>query len=338
MSRIPTPAAWKLLLTGTAHPDSIVRCDAARLLGDLGDRRAVPALTRMLECDRHLSKITAVYALGAIGDRKAAPVLRRLAADPGVFRFPGMHYHDMIRLAAALELARWNDPSGVVAANDVLRLKGLPAMLELGPAILAAPRTAALKRLRDYLTLPFVLSFHEGRPSASNHFFVDRNLAFFREPAARKQLVADLAHFSRYVRPEAAAALLAQDASPASLRLVAKQAKREKTPFGRLRFAAILHGRGIGDATPAVTTGLRSKDAFVRATAIDTAAACKLTALAPAVSDRLADPDFYVRICAAAALETLARRSAAGELVPLLADPHPRVAIQAAKSIIACKG
>lgn len=337
MNRIPTAAAWKLLLTGTTHVDAIVRCDAARLLGLLGDRRAVPALSRMLETDAHLSKITAVYALGDIGERKAAPVLRRIAADPGVFRFPGMHYHDMIRLAAALSLARWNDPSGVLAVNDVLRLRGLPAMLELGPAILSARRTPAMKRLRDYLTLPFVLSYHVGKSSASNHFFVDQCLAFFRDPAGRKQLVADLTHFSRYVRPEAAASLLVQDPSPANLRLVSRQAKQENTPFGIVRFARILHEHGAGEATPALAKGLRSKDAFVRATALDAAAALKLTTLAPVVRDLLADSNFYVRICAAEAMESLAGRSAIGELLPLLGDPHPRVVIQAAKSLLACR-
>lgn len=331
-------AAWKLLLAGTSHADSIVRCDAARLLGDLRDPRAVPALSRLLQADRHLTKITAVYALGAIGERKAAPVLLAIAKDPGVFRFPGMHYHDMIRLAAATELAHWDDAAGVVAVNDLLRLKGMPAMLELAPAILGPPPTAALAKLRAYLSLPFVLGFHQGRPSASNHFFVVRNLAFFRAPEARTQLIADLDHYSRYVRPEAAASLLAQDPSPTSVRLVAGRAKKERTAFGRLRFAQLLHQHAAGDARAAVAKGLKDRDAFVRATALDTAAALQLEDFAPTAVSLLADADFYVRICAVAAIEAVAKDQAATLLSPLLADPHPRVAIQAAKSLIAAAG
>jgi len=305
MKSIPILTVWKLLLDGTSNPDSIVRCESARLLGELGDRRAVPALTRMLESDAHTSKITAVYALGAIGDRKAAPILRRIADDPGVFRFPGMHYHDMIRLAAALELARWNDPSGVKVVSDLLRLSRLTAVFELSQAILSSPPTKAMKQLRDYVSLPFLLSHHHGRLTASNHYFLARALAYFKEPAARQQLVSYLSHFSRYVRPEAAASLLTQNTSKVNLRLVEEQAKQERTPFGRIRFARILHEHGKGDATAVLARGLKSKDSFVRATAIDAAAACRISVLAPAVIACLADADFYVRICAIEAMENL---------------------------------
>ncbi|MEK7415697.1 MAG: HEAT repeat domain-containing protein [Planctomycetota bacterium] len=336
MSRVTTASAWKVLLSGLTNSDSFVRCESSRLLGLLGDRRAVKPLTKLLTSERHTTKVTAVYALGQIGDRRAAPILRQIATDPGVFRFPGMHNHDMIRLAAALELAKWKDSSGLVAVNDLMRLRGMEAMLQLGPAILAAPRNAATKPLKAYVSLKFLLPYHHGRLTASNHFFLAQCLAYFSEPAARKQLVEYLTHFSRYVRPEAAASLLMQDASDKNLRLVARHAKKERTPFGRIRFSAILQQHGIGDATAAIASGLRNKDAFVRATAIDAAAKLKLTSLAPTVTKLLADTDFYVRICAAEALESLAPRSAAKALAPLLADSHPRVAVQAAKSFLVC--
>jgi HEAT repeat protein len=326
-------AAWKLLLAGLVHADPLVRCDAARLLGELGDRRAVPALARLLTRDRHLTKITAVYALGELGDRRAAPVLRRIAADPGVFRFPGMHYHDMIRLAAALALARRDDARGVAAVGDLLRLQRLPAMIELGPAILAAPRTAAMRRLRAYVSLPFVQLFHGPLPRASSHFFAVRCLAHLRVPEARRQLVVDLAHYSRYVRAAAAAALLAH--GPEGLTAVARQAKRERTAFGRLRFAALLHAHGRGDATAAVARGLRNRDAFIRATALDAAAELRLRAIAGAALALLADPDWHVRSRAAAALPVLAPREADAALAPLLADAEPRVAIAAAAALLA---
>lgn len=325
--------AWKLLLAGLAHADPLVRCDAARLLGELGDRRAVPALARLLTTDAHLTKITAVYALGDIGDRRAVPVLRRIAADPGVFRFPGMHYHDMIRLAAAVQLARWDDGSGVGAVNDLLRLQRLPAMLELGPAILAAPRTTAMRRLRAYVDLPFVHHFHGGRASASNRFFAVRCLALLREPAARSLLAEDLMHFSRYVRPAAAAALLAH--GPAALPAVARQAKRERTAFGRLRFATLLHAHGHGDATTTVARGLRDRDAFIRATALDAATELRLRPLAEPALALLADPDWHVRSRAAAALPVLAPRQAGIALSPLLGDAEPRVVIAAATGLLA---
>ena len=335
MKSIPALTDWNSLIEGTSHADSIVRCDSARLLGELGDAQAVPALTSLLEHDAHTSKITAVYALGAIGDRKAALVLRRIADDPGVFRFPAMHYHDMIRLAAAMELARWNDPSGITIVRDLLRMSRLPALFELSQAILSSPQTKAMKRLRDYVSLPYLLSYHHDR-SASSHYFLARALAYFQEPVARKQLVSYLSHFSRYVRPEAASSLLAQDASKVNLNLVGSQAKQERTPFAQIRFARILHEHGEGDATAVLTKGLKSKDSFVRATAIDATAACRISRLTPVVIALLTDADFYVRICAAEAMENLAPEQADSLLTPLLKDSHPRVVIQAAKSRLVC--
>jgi HEAT repeat protein len=93
-----------------------------------------------------------------------------------------------------------------------------------------------------------------------------------------------------------------------------------------------VHENGAGDATAETERGLRDRDAFVRATALDAVAALKLVSLAPAVSGLLGDEDFYVRMCAATAVEQLLPKRAGDLLLPLLSDPHPRVAIQAAKS------
>lgn len=323
------------LLAGLRHTDSFVRCESARLLGALRVRWAVPALTRLLQTDAYTTKVTAVYALGDIGDRRAAPILRKICDDPGVFRFPGMHDHDMIRLAAAYELARWNDSTGVQAVRDLLYLPNLEAMLQLGPSILAAKPTPALHPLKSYITLAQIQA-HHGRLSASAHFLVSQCLAHIHEPAATKSLIAMLTHFSRYVRPEAACALMTNDPSPAHIRRIARQARVERSPFARIRFAAMLHRLGHSDGSAVVAKELRSRDPFLRATAVDAAAQAKLTTLAPVVIKLLDDTDFYVRICAAEAVETLARSQAAALLTPLLADPHPRVAIQAAKSLLVC--
>ena len=75
-------ASWKMLLDATRDSHPIVRSEAARLLGGIGDPRAVPSLARMLERDRTYSKITAIYALGEIRDRKALPVLRPATGLP----------------------------------------------------------------------------------------------------------------------------------------------------------------------------------------------------------------------------------------------------------------
>ena len=64
------------------------RRDAARELGTLGDRRAVPALIRVVETEEFdvVGEI-AIEALGKLGDRRAAPVLQAVIDDPSRDRY-----------------------------------------------------------------------------------------------------------------------------------------------------------------------------------------------------------------------------------------------------------
>lgn len=58
-------------------PDPDVRAAAARALGDLGVRSAVPILISMLEDDRGFVRDAAAHALGQLGDQTAVPALIR---------------------------------------------------------------------------------------------------------------------------------------------------------------------------------------------------------------------------------------------------------------------
>ena len=64
------------------------RRDAARELGTLGDKRAVPALIRVVETEEFdvVGEI-AIEALGKLGDRRAAPVLQAVIDDPSRDRY-----------------------------------------------------------------------------------------------------------------------------------------------------------------------------------------------------------------------------------------------------------
>jgi len=55
-----------------------LRRNAARALGKLGDRRAVPGLTRCLECDDFYVRESAAQALGLLGDPSCIPQLMAL--------------------------------------------------------------------------------------------------------------------------------------------------------------------------------------------------------------------------------------------------------------------
>jgi hypothetical protein len=64
------------------------RRDAARQLGKLGDKRAVPALIRVVEMEQFdvVGEI-AIDALGQLGDSRAAPALRAVIDDPSRDRY-----------------------------------------------------------------------------------------------------------------------------------------------------------------------------------------------------------------------------------------------------------
>ncbi|MGB5974284.1 MAG: HEAT repeat domain-containing protein, partial [Nodosilinea sp.] len=55
-----------------------LRRNAARALGKLGDRAAVPALIQCLGCDDYYVRESAAQALESLGDRRAVPALRAL--------------------------------------------------------------------------------------------------------------------------------------------------------------------------------------------------------------------------------------------------------------------
>jgi hypothetical protein len=60
-----------------------LRYNAARMLGRLHDRRALPALVRALADEHPNVRLRAAWALGELGDRAAVPELRRLLERTG---------------------------------------------------------------------------------------------------------------------------------------------------------------------------------------------------------------------------------------------------------------
>jgi len=74
MGMVKLPFAIEPLLSLLSHdPDTAVRQDAARALGEIGDRRAVPGLLTAL--DQTKIRTPVIEALGNIGDPQAIPAL-----------------------------------------------------------------------------------------------------------------------------------------------------------------------------------------------------------------------------------------------------------------------
>src|SRR5262252_3688639 len=61
------------------------RRDAARELGELGDKRAVPPLLEIVQSERFDAILEiAMQSLGKLGDRRAVPPLQHVAEDPSI--------------------------------------------------------------------------------------------------------------------------------------------------------------------------------------------------------------------------------------------------------------
>lgn len=105
LSRSRDPRALAPLLAVLADANRDVRWAAIEALGDLGDRRAVPALVEYLKRPEayRWGKRLAASALGAIGDPAALEPLLGLLADEDPF----------VRRAAAMALLRLGDPGAL---------------------------------------------------------------------------------------------------------------------------------------------------------------------------------------------------------------------------------
>jgi len=81
------PPAFEPVLAKLKHEDTAVRALAARILGELGDRRAVEPLIRALGDGEWHVRSQAAWALGELGDGRATgPLTGLLYDDNGVVR------------------------------------------------------------------------------------------------------------------------------------------------------------------------------------------------------------------------------------------------------------
>ncbi|MCE9612858.1 MAG: HEAT repeat domain-containing protein [Lentisphaerae bacterium] len=321
-------ACRRLLRASLRQPEPFVRAEGARLLGELRDRGAVPALSAMLRRDRWYSKIAAIYALGDIGDPRSLPVLASIASDPRVFDFPGMYNHSMIRVAAAIAMLKLGDARGLRRIADLLRQPHLPALVELAAPILALPDTPQTRPLRSTITLD-LLRQASGEFQSARHVRVLKALPLVAAPPARAMALTYLNHFSQCVRAAAAEALLAIDPPRARDELM-RLWRRERAPFVQIALARLLR-------RPAwlkrIARHLVHADYFVRATAAEALASTGDAKWASAMIPLLADGHFYVRLCTVAALESMRVRLTAAQRERLRRDHHPRVRLQAAKYV-----
>ena len=261
---------------------------AARGLGALGDASAVPVLVELLDRDRRDPRVVlaAVRALAALGDPSAAPALR-----------------DLLR-------SRDLDPGLLIALLDALGAVGAPETAEIAIELLAhgapAVRGAALTALAGLDPDTFLLLLSGLPPDSQWQVRADlaRALALADPDAAAFRLSLLLEDEDRRVVPAVLQALAAVRAPGLDAVLVAhlsdgnaavrEAAARLLGDVGGRRAVEFLAGAyrdEVNAASPAV-----------RAAAVEALARIGGGPALEALRDALDDPDWAVRVGAAARL------------------------------------
>ncbi len=329
-----TSEYFRFIETQLVHPEQLVRSEAARLLGEIQDRRAVPGLVKMLRSDRRHSKINAIYALSQIGDKRAIPVLLEMAEDPGVFDFSGFYNHDMIRIAAALALALFEDARGVDKVSDLFRLEVGDAFVQLAPWISSLPFNEYTQLFKNRISLDFLL-LQCPKGEASSAARIVESLGYYPAGKSAERIRKYLDHPSRYIRATAAEALWRCEPSKGTLRILKNRFQKEQAVFTKMKLALLLAPAGAGKIyRECLLAGLSDDDYFIRATACDDLRLLRDPQAVPAIGKCLVDKSFYVRLCAIEALEELSSRDVRSDIERLLIDHNIRVRMQAAKFLI----
>jgi HEAT repeat protein len=241
-----------------------VRSEAARALGQSGDKRALPALIAALAStsgsDDGLRR-AAAEALGNLGDKEAVPALIQ-----AVDRVRGADYGDPC--AAAEALGKLGDKEAVPALIEALERGGPNGE---GPAVVNI--IVALGKLRDPGAVPVLLErFHSFKGSTRTNVTevpeaAGQALAAIGGPEIVAAVVAKLSDSDPEMRQVATRTLgpLAQAGQPGAM---AALMECLKNPEWTVRYnAAEALGRAGAAAVPALIGTLKDKDPAVRATA-----------------------------------------------------------------------
>ena len=282
----PRAAAPLRVLAGVGGTVGVAM--AARGLGALGDASAVPVLVELLDRDRRDPRVVlaAVRALGAVGDASAAPALR-----------------DLLR-------SRDLDPGLLIALLDALGAVGAPETVEIAIELLAhaapAVRGAALTALAELDPDSFLLLLSGLPPDPRWRVRADlaRALAHADPDAAAFRLSLLLDDEDRRVVPAVLQALAAVRAPGLDALLVnhlsdANAAVREAA--ARL-LGDVGGARAVEFLAAAYRDEVNAASAAARAAAVEALARIGGGPALEALRDALDDPDWAVRVGAAARL------------------------------------
>ena len=288
LGRVGDPRAARPLRVLAGVGGTVGVAMAARGLGTLGDTTAVPLLVELLDRDRRDPRVvlSAVRALGAIGDAGAAPALL-----------------DLLR-------TRDLDPGLLAALLDALGAVGAPETVEIAIELLAhgapAVRGAALATLAglDPDTFLLLLSGLPPDPHWQVRADLARALALADPDAAAFRLSLLLDDEDRRVVPAVLQALAAVRAPGLDAVLVSHLS--DENAAVREAAARLLGDVGGSRAVEFLASAYRdevnSASPATRAAAVEALARIGGGPAFEALRDALDDPDWAIRVGAAARL------------------------------------
>ena len=327
-----------MLRHGLNMDDPILQADSARLLGELGWPEAIDPLLDYVITSPRYEKNAGLDALRRIGRADVCEQIVPLIDAPNVYDDYYWYCADAIRAAAALTVLAL-DPSQNTGYFE--RQYATPDNFKFiwfchyySPVILSLPETdERISRLRQWV-IERLLQRKTWQPDQL--VMMSKALGRLGGSAAHNQLKWFLRFPSRYVRGEAIFSLLRSAPTAEHIALAKRLQVQDPADYvilksaaalclaGELRYAAILR-----------TTLAEAQDAFVKATAMELLALLRQEEDIPLLQEGLSDKDPYVRLCAIEALEGSAPHALQSLERCLETDPHPRVRLQAAKTILA---
>lgn len=335
---------FDILLAPLFGDDFVLLADAARLLGELGDARAVEPLCRAVTESRHYTKGVACLALGSIGDPAAVPALQQVVDEPAVYDDWFWIDCQAVRAAAAVALLALGDEGGAALLQEMAERGSDLLFSYYAPTVLRLPEsTPAARQLKLRVTPQRIGELRERKlPMREPGRLVFQAEAFglLGTPEAQATLRQWLGHTSRYVRGAAAVALLAADPSEKNVARVEHVADADATDFARLKASLAVALAGSAERAAFIATASAAlEDPFNRAVAVEALGLIgDRRAHADIVASQSRHPDAYVRLCTIEALERLSADGGPGAARRLLDDADPRVVLQAARLLAALEG
>ncbi len=334
---------FDVITTALRTDDRFVQAEAARLLGELGNPRAVPPLLDYVRYSRWHSKTTGFHALAQIGDRSVCDVIRPLVDLPNCSDDWYWYGCRGVRTAAAVALLALGDEGGAGFLRELAEKNDDVLYAWFGPAVLRLPDDPpAAAEIKACITVealagPGARSTRRTEPGIVT--MVAEALGVIGTEDACAALRDLLTFRSRYTRGQAALSLMAAQPTAEHADAVAELAESDPADFARVQAALALAKAGRSEHVSLLTEKAEgAEDWFDRAVALR-----GLGELARAedfgfVAAQLDSEHAYVRQCAVEALEGIDTEQAETPACERLRDRDVRVRMQAAKLLAGLEG